>query len=379
MQKIYLDYNATTPIAPSVVEAMQPFLSTHYGNPSSSHSLGRVCHEAIVDAREKVAALLGATPNEIVFTSSGTESNNLALKGVMMQQPLDLGGHLVISGFEHPAIEEPARYLHRLGYGLSIVPCSAEGEVQPEAVEAAIRDDTLLVSIMHANNEIGTLQPIRRIAEICKAHEVLLHTDASQSIGKTRAFVDELAVDLLTLAGHKLYAPKGIGALFVREGIALEPFMHGAGHEAGLRAGTENVPYIVALGEAAKLAFNGMDENIDRMAMLRDRLFDQLSAGVGNELTINGHHAPRLPNTLSINFPGVNGAELLSRVPEICASTGSACHSSSDARSATLAAIGVSSQTAQGTVRLSVGWYTSEDDVDRAASLLIGAWESTRP
>ncbi|MCA9154819.1 MAG: cysteine desulfurase, partial [Planctomycetales bacterium] len=264
MRQIYLDYNATTPVAPSVLEAMLPFFKQHYGNPSSGHAFGRACNEAIEDARSQVAALLGATSEEIVFTSGGTESNNLALKGVMLRYAPVVKGHLVISAIEHPSVVAPARFLERLGFRLTIVPCDENGVVSPEAVEAALRSDTVLVSVMHANNEVGVVQPIHDIAEVCRARGIMVHTDASQSAGKLRTLVHELGVDLLTLAGHKFYAPKGVGALYVREGLSLEPFMHGAGHEGGLRAGTENVPYIAGLGKASMLAARGLDDAADR-------------------------------------------------------------------------------------------------------------------
>ncbi len=374
MRLIYLDYNATTPIAPAVQEAMLPFLAEHYGNPSSNHSLGRACHEAVEDARARLARLLGADSDEIVFTSCGTESNNLAIKGVALRAARGGTGHLVISALEHPAVAQPAAFLERLGYSVSVVPCDTRGVVDPAAVHSALRRDTVLVSIMHANNEIGTLQPIREIAEMCRDREVLVHTDAAQSIGKTSVRVKDLGVDLLTVAGHKIYAPKGIGALYVRRGIDLEPVLHGAGHERGLRAGTENVPYIVGLGRVASLIEQHLSESIDRMTLLRERLWSRLEAAIGG-VTYNGRGAERLPNTVSVNFPQVNAAELLGRCPELCASTGAACHSGSAHLSATLAAIGLRPEVARGTVRLSVGWYTNEDEVDRAASLLTAAWE----
>lgn len=374
VRQIYLDYNATTPIAPSVVESMTPFLSGHFGNPSSAHSMGRAAKEAIEDSRVKIAGLLGCDRTEIVFTSGGTESNNFAIKGVMLQsQPVD--GHLVISAIEHPAVVEPARFLERLGFEVSIVPCDEHGFVHPSSIESALRPNTRLVSVMHANNEIGTIQPIRQIAEICHGQGILLHTDAAQSVGKVSTFVDQLDVDLLTMAGHKLYGPKGIGVLFVREGVSLEPLLHGAAHENGHRGGTENTPYIVGLGQAAYLAAKCIDESAESMTKLRDRLNDHLVNAIPG-LVVNGGQAKRLPNTLSVAFPEVTGQDILKRIPELCASTGSACHSSGLVASATLAAMGQSHEVMAGTVRLCVGWYSSEEEVDRAASLLIDAWEN---
>lgn len=374
MRQIYLDYNATTPVAPSVVEAMTPFFATHYGNPSSSHSMGRASSEAIEDSRSKVASLLGCDRKEILFTSGGTESNNLAIKGVMMRGRTTGVGHIVISAIEHPATTRPVEFLKRFGYEVSVVGCDADGCVQPSAVRSALRRDTRLVSIMHANNEIGTIQPIREIASICHQHDILVHTDASQSAGKIPVQIDQLDVDLLTIAGHKFYGPKGVGALFVREGLELEPLLHGAGHENGLRAGTENTPYIVALGQAAYLVEKCLDESSAQMTLLRDRLEDQLTEAIPG-LIVNGANSPRLPNTSSVSFPGVSGYDLLQRVPEICCSTSSACHSDGTSGSVTLAAMGASDQRQAGKVRLSVGWYTSVEEIDLAASKLIGAWE----
>lgn len=378
MRQLNFDYNATTPVAPSVQQALLPFLSEHYGNPSSSHALGRACHEAIEDARGQLASLLGCDPDEIIFTGGGTESNNLALKGLAFRRGRSAGGHLVISAVEHPSVLEPARFLERWGFDVTVVPVTGQGVVQPAAVRQALRSDTLLVSVMLANNEVGVVQPLRQIASICREAGVPLHTDAAQAVGKIRTQVDELEVDLLTVAGHKMYAPKGVGVLYVRQGINLEPVLHGAGHESGLRAGTENVPGIVGLGAAAALAANSLDASQERLQRLRDRLLDALRAGVGELLVVHGELAPRLPNTLSVSFPGVIGHELLARVPELFASTGSACHSAAAAQSPTLAAMGVASDIARGAIRLSLGWYTSEEDVEQAASLLIGAWEALR-
>ena len=390
---IYLDYNATTPVAPEVRRAMEPFLAGQYGNPSSSHLLGRTAHDAIDRARGQVAALLGCRPDEIVFTGGGSESNNLALKGVSFARRFgqrSMGsvgrisnpshvtgdGHLVISAIEHPAIVQPARFLERLGFAITVVGASREGLVSAEEFAAALREDTVLVSVMHANNEIGSIQPIREIAERCRERGVPVHTDAAQSVGKIPARVDELGVDLLTIAGHKLYAPKGVGALFVRRGTPLEPVIHGAGHEGGLRAGTENVPYIVGLGTAAQLAASHLSENSRRISALRDRLLELLRGSIGAALTVNAEHAPRLPNTLSVNFPDVSGGELLRRAAEVCASTGAACHAESTALSGTLAAIGVKPEVGRGSVRLSLGWYTTAEEIETAAMHLIAAWRA---
>lgn len=379
MRRIYLDHNATTPVASSVREAMLPFFSELFGNPSSAHSAGRIAFEAMEDARGHLAALVGADADEIVFTSGGTEANNLALLGIFLQSVPAVDGHLIISALEHPAVSSPAEFLERMGVATTVVPSDPQGLVDPEAIRKALRKDTRLVSIIHANNEVGTIQPIREIAAICHEQGVLVHTDAAQSVGKIRTKVDELEVDLMSIAGHKMYAPKGVGALFVRQSTAIGPVIHGAGHERGLRPGTENVPSLVGLGAAATLAADRhLDACTEQLSQLRDRLHALLLEGVGEELTVNGQTAPRLPNTLNVNFPGVSGNELLSRVPEICASTGAACHGSHTTRSATLAAMGVSPETARGTIRLSLGRDTTAEDVERASSLLIGAWESLR-
>lgn len=372
MKQIYLDYNATTPVAPSVYEALEPFLLTHFGNPSSSHALGRAASEAIEDSRMQVAALLGVNREEIVFTSGGTDSNNLAIKGAMFAARAP--GHLVISAIEHPAVMEPARFLERLGHEVTIVPCQSDGVIDPDQVRRAIRPDTRLVSIMHSNNEIGTLQPISEISAICRERNVLIHTDASQSVGKVATNCMELDVDMLTVAGHKLYAPKGIGALYVREGIDLEPVLHGGDQENGMRAGTENTAFIVGLGQACKLVAGCLDQTVKRLSELRDRLHSEIERAIERPVPVNGGSADRLPNTLSIRMPGVIGYELLRRCPEIAASTGSACHSEVHGMAPILAALGISPDQAAETIRLSVGWYTSEDDISLAASAIANAW-----
>ena len=374
MTTIYLDYNATTPVAPSVTRAMLPFLEKHFGNPSSSHQLGQVPREAIARARSQLAGMLLSNDDEIVFTSGGSEANNMALKGTLLQHEPS-SAHLVISAFEHPAILEPARFLERVGYGVTLVPVDGNGVVQPDQVAAAIQPQTRLVSIMHANNEIGTVQPIREIADLCHQQGVLVHTDAAQSIGKIPVHVDDLGVDLLTVAGHKLYAPKGVGALYVRDGVTLEPVIHGAGHERGFRAGTENTASWVGLGEAACCVSEHWNEHAIQMERLRDQLLAMLTDLVGKPLTVNGYQAARLPNTLSVNFPSVTGDELLEACPALCASTGAACHSGQTRLSTTLAAIGLDPEIARGTVRLSIGWSTTEQEIEMAAGMLAEAWQ----
>ena len=374
---IYLDYNATTPIAPDVRVAMLPFLETQYGNPSSRHALGQAGRDAVQQARQRVAALLGAGAHEIVFTSGGTESNNLALKGIFLP-PQPKPGHLIITALEHPAIIAPARFLKRCGCSVTVISPDPTGVVDPAAIEAALRPETRLVSVMHANNEIGSIQPLRQIADLCRARGVLVHTDAAQSVGKIWTRVDELGVDMLTVAGHKLYAPKGVGALYVRNGVVLEPLLHGAGHERGVRAGTENVAYVVGLGAAAALALERLPDVALRMQDLRDKLAGRLQSELGPEAIVHGAAAARLPNTLSISFPGVYGGDVLERACLVAASTGAACHSGETRMSATLAAIGCSPELARGTIRLSLGWSTTSEETEHAAEMLIAAWRACR-
>jgi cysteine desulfurase len=370
---IYLDHNATTPVAPSVTDAMLPYFGEHFGNPSSDHSVAQAPRAAIARARGQLAQLLGAGDEEMIFTSGGSEANNMALKGVMFQHP-PASTHLVISNFEHPATIQPALFLERMGYQLTRVPVNAAGVVDPQQVADALRPTTRLVSIMHANNEIGTLQPIREIADLCHSRDVLVHSDAAQSMGKLAVKVDQLGVDMLSIAGHKMYAPKGVGALYLRSGLQLEPLIHGANHEGGRRAGTENTAYWVGLGEAARRAEQQLPQAGDQLGRLRDLLLELLESETGRQLSVNGAAADRLPNTLSVNFPEVIGSELLARTDQICASTGAACHSGETRLSDTLLAIGLDPEQARGTVRLSLGWSTSQDDVTTAARMLAAAW-----
>jgi cysteine desulfurase len=350
-----------------------------FGNPSSSHLFGKAAHEAVARARHQVATLLGAQPDEIVFTGGGSEASNLAIKGSVLTRPRRLlgrwarGAHVIISAVEHPATAKPCEFLTRLGCRVTVVPVDRDGLVDPDDVRKALSRDTVLVSVMHANNEVGTMQPIKEIAESTRSRGVRLHTDAAQSVGKVPVDVRDLGVDMLTVAGHKLYAPKGIGALYVRRGVELEPLIHGAGHEAGRRAGTENVPYIVGLGAACESAGKSLPAATEWLHSLRDRLWDRLRAGLGERVVLNGHPERRLPNTLNVGFLGHIGAELLAKVPEVAASTGSACHEGKVTRSPVLCAMGVPLDPNQGAVRLSVGRFTTDDEVDRAAALLVRA------
>jgi cysteine desulfurase len=377
MDPIYLDYNATTPLDPAVVEAMLPYLREHYGNPSSVHAFGKKAHDAVEHARRQVAELLGAQPDEIVFTGGGSEASNLALKGAAFGRLRGLfgrwagGPHIVISAVEHPATTQPCEFLKRLGCRVMVVPVDGRGCVDPDAVGRVIAKGAALVSVMHSNNEVGTLQPIKEIAALTRAKGVLLHTDAAQSTGKLPLDVNDLGVDLLTVAGHKLYAPKGVGVLYVRRGVKLEPLIHGAGHEGGRRAGTENVPYIVGLGAACEVARRSLPAASEWLRQLRDRLWERLRAGLGERVSLNGHPEKRLPNTLNVNFAGCVGSELLERTPEVAASTGSACHEGKVTQSPVLCAMGVPPDLGRGALRLTVGRFTTEDEIDRAAAALV--------
>ena len=371
---VYLDYNATTPVAPEVADAIEPYLRQHFGNPSSAHVYGQKAKQAVEQARGEVAALIDAREEEIIFTGCATEANNLAILGVARA----LAGkkkHLVTSAVEHPSVMQPFLKLREEGWQVTILPVDGTGRVNPMAVERAIRPDTALVSIMHANNEVGTIQPIAEIAQITRPKGVLLHTDAAQSVGKIQVLAHKLGADLLTLAGHKFYAPKGVGALYVRTGTALSPLQAGAGHEHGLRPGTENVPFVVGLGAAAKLARKRLPKAQIYLGTLRDQLHALLQAEIPR-LALNGHAEARLPNTLNVSFPGMIGHELLQAVAQdLAASTGSACHSGDHAVSGVLGAMKVSAVRASGAVRLSVGIYTISADIDRAARALIAAWK----
>ncbi|HEX3230211.1 MAG TPA: cysteine desulfurase family protein [Pyrinomonadaceae bacterium] len=367
---IYLDYNASTPIDKRVAAVMRRLLDEPFGNPSSGHWASASAKEILEHARGQVAALLNAEPEEVVFTSGGSEANNLALKGTFFTLR-NKGNHIITQGTEHPAILKPLKFLEQLGARVTYLSVNKSGLVDAEAVRQAITTKTILITIMHANNETGTIQPIDAIGAIAAELGIRFHTDAAQSTGKIATRVDELRVDLLSIAGHKLYAPKGIGALYVRKGTELEPLIHGAGHEHGLRAGTESVMLAAALGEACVLA---MDlEPMTRIRELRDHFWQQLQDLYGERVVLNGHASQRLPNTLNVSFVGQVGAEVLARLEGVAASTGSACHAGRVELSPVLACMGTSERVGMGAVRFSLGRGTTRAEIDAVVSQLRAA------
>jgi cysteine desulfurase len=374
---IYLDYNATTPVDPRVLEAMLPYFSEIYGNPGNGyHRQGRLAEKAIQSAREQVAALLGAQPHEIIFTSGATESNNLAIAGLARMRRDGPRKRIVTTAVEHKAVLLPVERLHEQGWDVVILPVDAFGRVELAAAQAAIDETTLLVSVHAANNEIGTLQPIQEIAAVAHKHGALMHTDAAQLLGKLPTNVLDLGVDLLSASAHKLYGPKGIGALYVRGGlrtIPLEPLAVGGGQEAGLRPGTHNVPAIVGFGEACRVAAEEVAAEAERIRDLRDRFEQQLGEGIPG-LRVNGHPTERLPNTSSLIFPDVDADALLLNLPAVMMGTGSACTSGAIEPSHVLQGIGVERDDAYRTVRASLGRFTTEKDVASATTAIIKAW-----
>ncbi len=370
MQPVYLDYNATTPVAPEVVRAMEPFLGGLYGNPSSNHWFGVQARQAVENARAGVASLIGCHADEICFTAGGTESNNMAIKGIALSKR-GAGNHIITSAIEHPAVLEVCRWLEAQGFRITRLPVDGYGCVDPGDIHKAITSETILISIMHSNNETGTLQPIREIEEIAAGHGIVLHTDAAQSTGKIPVDVKQTGISLLTVAGHKLYAPKGIGALFIRRGIRLEQIIHGAGQERGLRPGTENVMYMAGLGEACRLAREDGTNNIG-LTNLRDRLEAGILSGV-SQARVNGHPRQRLPNTLSISFRGVEALTLLSELRGLAASAGAACHSGRVDMGHVLTAMGVKPDWGMGTIRFSTGRYTTAEEIDLAIGMITEA------
>ena len=369
MKPIYLDYNATTPLAPEVAEVMKPFLEEYFGNPSSTHWYGVQTRKAVEKARAQVAALIHANPDEIIFTSGGSESNNFAIKGIAYAKK-SVGNHIITSSVEHPAVVEVCEYLKSQGFEITYVPVDEYGMVHPDNVEKAITPQTILISIMHANNEVGTIQPIKEIAKIAHRHDIAMHTDAAQSTGKISVHVGELKVDLLSIAGHKLYGPKGIGALYIRRGVKLEKIIHGADHEQNLRAGTENILCDVGLGKACEIAGKNLQENMQHMKEMRDLLHKKIEDS-GLDFILNGHPEKRLPNTLSLSFRNVEANTVLSELTNVAASAGAACHSDQIDVSAVLEAMDVPIEYAMGTIRFSTGRFTTKEDIEKAAEEVI--------
>ena len=366
---IYLDYNATTPHDPEVIAAMRPFFGEEFGNPSSSHYYGSKPRQAVIRARQQVAALLKCKPEEIIFTSGGTESNNFAIKGcsgVFCSK----GNHIITTRIEHPAVLEVCNFLETIGFEITFLPVDEFGLVNAADVAAAIKKETILISVMHANNEVGTIQPIDEIGRLAKKHDIVFHTDAAQSVGKIPVDVKRLGVDLLSIAGHKVYAPKGVGALYIRRGLTPVKFMHGAGQEMAIRAGTENVLEIVGLGTACEIAKRDLEKNMKHMQAMRDRLYEEIKKGC-DQIKLNGHPQQRLPNTLSISFLGLEANRILDAIgAEVAASAGAACHSDTVQISGVLTAMNVPLEWAKGTLRLTTGRMTTAPDTDRAAQVI---------
>ena len=369
---IYLDYNATTPLDPEVISAMKQFVEDEFGNPSSSHLFGIEPKRAVANARRQVASLIGCKENEVIFTSGGTESNNYAIFGVTGFKDL-LGKKIITSAIEHPAILEPLKYLETMGVSVTYIPVDEYGCVSAESVKSEIDDKTVLITVMHSNNEVGSIQPINEVSGLARSHNILFHTDASQSLGKTPCDVKGLGVDMLTIAGHKLYAPKGVGALYVREGISLNRVLYGAGQEMGMRPGTENVTGIVGLGKACEIAERDLRQNMITMRMLRDRLRKGLSDQL-DDIRFNGHLDQCLPNTLSVSFGGIEANRILEEIGlDIAASAGAACHSDHIKVSHVLEALRAPIEYAKGTIRFSLGRYTNEDEIDQAIRIVSKA------
>lgn len=372
---IYLDYNATTPVDPRVSEVIMHFLTSEFGNPSSTHAYGKSAHIALEQARNQIATLIGASPSEIVFTGSGSEADALAIRGAFLAARADSRprSHMITQVTEHPAVLAACRELEDLhGVDVTYLPVDEYGRVDPVQVERAITSGTFLISIMHANNETGTLQPITQIASIAKSRRVLMHCDAAQSVGKIPVNVDDLGVDLLTIVGHKMYAPKGIAALYVRNGIHLRPIVGGGGQEHGLRAGTENVAFALGFGKAAELAAQSlMDGETERLTVLRNRLERLLREEMPESVHFHGHPTEHLPNTVNVRIDGVPALALLAAMSDVAASAGSACHAGQDEPSSVLIALGLSTADALAAIRLSLGRWSTENEIDEAARQIV--------
>jgi cysteine desulfurase len=374
---IYLDYNATTPVDPRVAIVIFDCMNAEFGNPSSTHAFGESAHAILERARSQIASLIGASATEIVFTGTGSEADALAIKGAFLAARADgrPHSHMITQVTEHPAVLAACRELEDLhGVQVTYLPVDEYGRVDSMQVEKAITSDTFLISIMHANNETGTIQPIARIATIARAHGVLLHCDAAQSVGKILVNVTNLGVDLLTIVGHKMYAPKGIAALYVRSGVHLRPIIGGGGQESGLRAGTENVAYALGFGEAAVLAAQSLELGEEqRLAILRDRLENSLRREFPNRIHVHGHPTEHLPNTLNVRIDGVPAIELLAAMSAVATSAGSACHAGLNKPSPVLVALGLSTSSALSAIRLSLGRWSTEDEIDKAVDHVVTA------
>lgn len=370
MKRVYLDHNATTPTHPEVVKAMLPYFEEVFGNASSIHQFGQQARKAIDEAREKVAEFIGAKPEEIVFTSGGTESNNLAIKGILYANE-SKGKHIITSSIEHHSVLNPCKYLEKKGFKVTYLPVDKYGVIEPEGVKEAISNETILISIMHANNEVGTIESITEIGTIAKEKEIHFYTDAVQSVGKIPVNVNELNVDLLSLSGHKIYGPKGIGALYIRKGTRIQPLIHGGHHEKNRRAGTENVPAIVGLGKAIEIVNETMETGLIHLTNLRNKL----CRGIGEKIDhvqLNGHPGKRLPNTLNMSFEFVEGESIILNLDMkgVAVSSGSACTSGSLEPSHVLKAMGVEPAIAQGSIRFSLGKDNTEGDIDYVLEIL---------
>ena len=377
VQPIYLDYNATTPHDPEVIEAMRPFLETEFGNPASGHWYGIASKRAVETARRQVAGLLNCNPEEVVFSSGGTESNNHAIMGIARALRAK-GNHIITCEIEHPAVIEVCRYLEKHGFETTSLRVDRNGLIDVSAMEKAIRPETILITIMHANNEVGTIQPIAEISGIARRYGITLHTDAAQSVGKIPADVNELGVDLLSIAGHKVYAPKGVGALYIRHPLKPDKFCHGAGQEKGWRAGTENVLGIVGLGKACEIAARDLGKKMELMQQMRDRLHEGLTDKI-DAVRLNGHPGKRLPNTLSLSFKGLEANRILEEIGlEVAASAGAACHSDTVEISHVIEAMGVPLEWGKGTLRFSVGRMTTTEEIDRAVQVVADAVNKLR-
>ena len=373
--RVYLDNAATTPVDEEVLEEMLPYFTKKYGNASSLHSFGREARDAIERSRERVAELIGAESEEIIFTAGGTESDNIAIKGIAFRKGK---GHIITSQIEHPAVMATCQHLEKKGFDVTYLPVDKYGMVSPEDVENAIRDDTILITIMHANNEIGTVEPIEEIAKIARENEIVFHTDAVQSVGKIPVNVKRIGMDMLSISAHKIYGPKGVGALYIKKGTKIEAIIHGGGHEKGLRPSTENVPGIVGLGKACELAEKRMEEDMKRMQRLRDRLIKGVLEI--EESYLNGHPEKRLPNNAHFRFAAVEGESLILSLDDkgIAGSTGSACSSKKLKPSHVLMAIGLNEVQAHGSLRLTLGRENTEEEIDYVIEVLPPILEKLR-